>query len=185
MNAKFSRTAAALSIAAALSLAATPALGRDRNWGGGWGDDWGRHHDRIDAGDVLAGVLIIGGIAAIASAASNSSKAKRQRSDDYRYRDRDDSRSSYPRREDSAGYGNDDHPANSQSRGENRGLDNAVDRCASEVERGDRRIDEIDTVSRENDGWRVQGRIVGGTSFACTVGRDGRVSNVNVDDSAI
>ena len=39
-------------------------------WGrGGWG---GRHHhdDGIDGGDVFAGLLILGGIAAIASAAS-------------------------------------------------------------------------------------------------------------------
>ena len=41
-----------------------------------------RHHDGISAGDVIAGALIIGGIAAVASAASS-----RNRYDD-RYRDR-------------------------------------------------------------------------------------------------
>ena len=53
-----------------------------------------RHRDRVDAGDVLAGVLIIGGIAAIASAASNSSRNRDYRDDryrnDYRYRSSDD-----------------------------------------------------------------------------------------------
>jgi hypothetical protein len=39
--------------------AATPSLARDR------------HGDGVDAGDVIAGALVVGGIAAIASAASN------------------------------------------------------------------------------------------------------------------
>ena len=65
-----SRFAAALAAAAALALSATPALAQVWGWGGG---GWGHHHrDRVDAGDVIAGILIIGGIAAIASAASKS-----------------------------------------------------------------------------------------------------------------
>ncbi|HEX5691315.1 MAG TPA: hypothetical protein VFX76_14975 [Roseiflexaceae bacterium] len=44
-----------------------------------------RHRDRIDAGDVLAGVLIIGGIAAIANAAAKSERNERYRERDYRY----------------------------------------------------------------------------------------------------
>lgn len=51
---------------------------RHGGWGGGYGG-WGgyRHHhhgDGIDGGDVLAGILILGGIAAIATAASNNSR---------------------------------------------------------------------------------------------------------------
>ena len=208
MNAKFSRSAAALLLAAALSMAATPALARDRNWGGGnWGGGWGhRHHDRVDAGDVIAGVLILGGIAAIASAASNSKKAKRERSRDYRYPDQSyPSQSypsdSYPQRDDSADYGTetgrdyedgiresrDDQrdETRENAREDSRGLDNAVNRCASEIERGDRRIDEIETVTREGDGWRISGRIEGGANFGCTVDRGGRVSNVNVSGRAL
>jgi hypothetical protein len=192
MNRKYSRAAAALSFAAALTMAATPALARDRHWGGGWG----RHNDRIDAGDIFAGVLIIGGIAAIASAASSSNKAKRERerARDYQYPDQSYPQQSYPQqpypqRDSSAGYGNDTRPnynePGSSSRPESRGLDSAVDRCAREIERGDRRIDVIDTVAREGDGWRVAGRITSGPSFACTVDRDGRVSNVNLDGRAL
>jgi hypothetical protein len=41
-------------------------------WGNGWGRDR-RHHDRgVSAGDVIAGIAIIGVIAAIASAASKN-----------------------------------------------------------------------------------------------------------------
>jgi hypothetical protein len=68
-----------LAAAGATALAAMPAQARD-NWGGG------RHHDGIDAGDVIAGALIIGGIAAIASAASNGSRYGGGR---YGWRDRD------------------------------------------------------------------------------------------------
>ena len=49
-----------------LLLTALPAEAR------GYYGDYGRHRDRIDAGDVIAGALIIGGIAAIASAASGN-----------------------------------------------------------------------------------------------------------------
>ena len=69
---KFFRIGAGLASAAALSLAATPALARDWGWGGHH-----RHRDRVDAGDIIAGVLILGGIAAIASAASRYSRSRR------------------------------------------------------------------------------------------------------------
>ena len=68
---------------------------------------------------------------------------------------------------------------------ESRGLDSAVDRCASEIERGDRQIDVIDSVGREGDGWRVSGKITNGGNFSCTVDRDGRVSNANLDGRAL
>ena len=188
-------------------MAATPALARDRSWGGyDEGGHWGRHHDRVDAGDIFAGVLILGGIAAIASAASNSSKAKRERSRDYQYPDQSYPRQSYPRQsypqgDSSADYGNETRPDYDESRddprgetrwdpsgevsGQSRGLDRAVDRCASEVERDDRRIDMIEEVAREGDGWRVTGRITGGDNFECTVDRDGQVRDTKLDGRPI
>ena len=61
----------------------------------GW-SQYGRYHKRhrggIDGGDVLAGVLVLGGIAAIASAASNSKNRDTYRDRDYRYRNNDDYR---------------------------------------------------------------------------------------------
>lgn len=160
---KVSRTAAALASSAALMLAATPALARDYNgWGGGWGG-WGRHHhDRVDAGDVLAGVLIIGGITAIASAASKASKERRDRPE-YRYPDQS-------RPEQDRGYeGADRNPSGTDNRpdwSESGGLNAAVDRCASEVERGDRRIETIESVNRADNGWRVAGHMDGGRDFS-------------------
>lgn len=63
-----SRTAASLAVLAALSLTATPVLARE--YYNGWRH---RHHgDGVDGGDVLAGLLVVGGIAAIAAAASST-----------------------------------------------------------------------------------------------------------------
>ncbi len=196
MKPKFSRTAAALSLAAALSMAATPALANHRDWDGNWGGGWGRHHDRIDAGDIFAGVLILGSIAAIASAASKSNKAKRERerSGDYQYPRQSYPQQSYPRQsypqdDDSAGYGNDNRPSYDETRGaargESRGLDNAVNSCAKQIKQGDRRIEVIDAVTRDGEGWRVVGQITSGGKFTCMVDRDGRVQNVDSGDQTL
>lgn len=180
----FKRSAAVLASAAVLSMAATPALARDRGWGGGWGKHYGRHHDDgISAGDVLAGVLIIGGIAAIASAASKSKKEReaRERSDDeYRYpgEQRDLPQNG------SARYGSsgaDDRP----EWREGTGINGAVDRCLEEVERGSTKVEGVDSVNREGDGWRVAGRTGDGQDFACTVDTDGRIRSVSIDGRAI
>lgn len=64
-----SRGAAALAIIATLSLSASPASARDRH-------DWGRHHRHrggIDAGSLLAGLLVGGAAVAIATSANRNS----------------------------------------------------------------------------------------------------------------
>ncbi|PEQ12048.1 hypothetical protein B2G71_14530 [Novosphingobium sp. PC22D] len=166
-------------------MAATPALAH------GYRGPY--RHDRIDGGDVLAGLLIIGGIAAIATAASNASKRQADE-DEPRYRypggpdtdDRDggyaDERPEYPGSE----YPRDDRAA---ARGtpwrDLGGRDEAVDICADEIERGDRRIDSVDTVAREGEGYRVEGRMRDGRDFACGVDGDGRIRKVAIDGRAI
>jgi hypothetical protein len=178
----FRKSAAAMALLASVSMVATPALARDRGWGG----DWGRHHDRVDAGDVLTGILIIGGIAAIASAASDGNKRARER--ERQQRDERDYR--YERPEQSQDYGRD---GQGDARPEWReggtstgvgGLNGAVDSCVSEIERGNRHIDGVETVSKQGDGWRVEGRMAGGESFTCAVDGDGRVRSANVGGGA-
>jgi len=181
MTRKTSRFAAVLASAAALSMTATPAMAQ--GWGGGWGG-WGRHYhrDRVDAGDVLTGILIIGGIAAIASAASKADKRDRdrRRDDDRRYPDEQ------YRSDSNAGYGQDNRP---EWRGNDRasagsGIDDAVNACIDEVARGSARVDGVDTVNREGQGWRVQGRTIKGGDFVCSVDQSGRVSEISVDGKA-
>lgn len=118
------------------------------------------HRHRVDAGDVLAGVLIIGGIAAIANAASNSERDRRYRERDVRYRD----------------Y-RDDRPVTRRSNS-GRGIDGAVDRCLAEIER-DVRVESVDSVDRTGEGWRVTGTIFNGDRFTCRIGEDGRVDDVD------
>jgi hypothetical protein len=114
--------------------------------------------DRVDAGDVIGGLLVIGTIAAVASAASKASRNDRYRDRDYRsdYRGR--------------AYGS--------SWQEGRGLDQAVGICAREVERN-ARIDTIDGANRTGTGWDVSGRLRTGESFRCTLGHDGRIDSVD------
>ena len=109
-------------------------------WRGGWGDRRWRGRNRgVDAGDILAGVLILGGIAAVASAATNSAR----RGDDRSFND--DVRS-------------------------------ASDRCgaAAVAQSGlGSRIERIDNVVRDGQGWRVEGlvgsRRNGLDSFTCGI----------------
>jgi hypothetical protein len=122
-----------------------------------------RHRRGVDAGDVIAGVLILGGIAAIASAASNNDRDRRYRDREYRNRDRD-----YDYRE---------RRENSRYDGA-RGIDRAVEMCVSRIER-DVRVDRVDSVDRNGEGWRVAGRLYNGESFSCRIGSDGRVDDVD------
>lgn len=119
------KTGVATAVAGAMAVSsASPAAARD-------------HKDGIDAGDVIAGALIIGGIAAIASAVDKDDRHYRDR----RYRDRRDVRRGGSRR--------------------------AVERCVRAAERDARRygynyadVTQIRDVERTRYGWRVKGRIV-------------------------
>ena len=109
-------------------------------------------------------MLIIGGIAAIASAASNSERRERRYRDE-RYRDDRD----YDRR---------DTRRDTRRSGSGRGIDGAVDQCLTEIER-DVRVDRVDSVDRTGDGWRVTGTIFNGSRFTCTIDENGRIENVD------
>ena len=178
MSTGISPKATALAAAAILSMAVAPAAAEARGSRGGWGGGWGHgHRDRVDAGDIFAGILIIGGIAAIASAASRADRDRKARTDpqggDYR-----DNRDSRDGRE--PGYaGRDDRPVWQ----EGRGIDNAVNQCVGEVEHS-ARVDSVESVNRDGDGWRVEGRVIGGRSFACAIGTDGRIRSTTIDGRA-
>ncbi len=140
---------------------------------------WGRHRGGgIDTGDVIAGVLILGGIAAIASAASNS---KRQREAERYpdYPDRDYRGEDYPSRDRPYDYRGDRDGSSSYPTG--RGMDRAADMCVSEVERRER-VEDVDNVARTADGWRVEGSLRNGRGFSCEIGNDGRISDVRLDE---
>jgi hypothetical protein len=125
--------------AAATVISATPAqAGRfDRNNG-----------DGISTGDVIAGALIIGGIAAIAVAASKDRDGRY----DARYDDRYDRRDDYSR----GGYDRSDRRFSSRS---------AVDQCVRAAQRkasrfGRARVTDVTRIDRVRGGYEVRGRIV-------------------------
>lgn len=160
----------------------------NNGWGNRWNGGWGRRHhdDGISAGDVFAGVLVLGTIAAIASAASK--KDKREREQDVRRPGEDDWRYGNSGQD----YGNSaDVPppdrgwaSDGRSAGYARGvsLDTAVDTCVADVERGSNRVDTVDNVNRDGDGWRIEGRTRNGVSWNCSVDSTGRVQGVETDD---
>ena len=113
---------------------ASPAFARDRNGG-------------ISAGEIIAGAVVIGGIAAIASAASKDRGYDKTYNDGYRYNARD-----YRR-----GY------SNYYGRGNPRA---AVEQCVRAAERNAQRggyrhakVTDIRDVDDKRYGWRVKGRI--------------------------
>lgn len=184
--AQFNRLAACAGMAAALSMAVSPAAAAETPASVAnvhsahaapavfdaealnathhrWRYRGHRYRHRVDAGDVLAGVLIIGGIAAIASAASKSERDRRYRERDVRYRDTRDS---------------DRYRRDSRRSSSGRGIDGAVDMCLAEIER-DVRVDSVDSVDRSGEGWRVSGTIFNGDRFTCVIGADGRIDTVD------
>lgn len=154
-------------IAATLVVAAAPAEARHR------------HHDRdrVDAGDVIAGIFLIGAIAAIADGAEKSKERKRrEREEEYRYippAPEGDYRA--------VPQGND---APQWVPGNNSFEMRAVDACswAAEGEIGEEaRVGQIDSVIRNGDAWQVAGTVAAPETmpreFSCTF-RDGRVSEI-------
>ncbi len=176
MTGKFARSALAIAaMASAVLPLASQAQARPGWNGGGWGGR-GWHRDRgIDGGDVLAGILIIGGIAAIASAASNAQRDRNVvRNNDYRYRSDDAERDDYRR---------DNWPPSGQgsyyqggdaTRGATRSIDDAVNRCVDEASRKGE-VDEVYDASRSANGYRVSGTLRNGDRFSCDINGEGGV----------
>lgn len=121
----FNKAIVGTAAAAAMAVSATPAMARDRD------------NDGIGAGEIIAGALIIGGIAAIASASNNNR-------DRYAY--------------DRAGYRGDyRHQDGSRF---------AVNQCVRAAEReaarygGRANVTQIRDIDRKRYGYRVKGNIV-------------------------
>lgn len=152
--------------------AAASADWRCRGWGCGYGPRRGWRRNRVDAGDVLLGAAIIGGIAAIASA--NNRPRQRdvvvvQRDPDWR---QPDARRYDDRRTDR-------RPAVGGSGAS--GLDNAVNLCLGQIER-DVRVDTVDGVERTGAGWRVSGTLFNGAPFQCRIGNGGQIDTIDYGD---
>ena len=126
-----------------------------------YANDRGRDRDGISVGDVIAGALIIGGIAVVASAANKNGRDYRYgdyRDGDYRYDragygDRDDNRYGNGNGYGHNGYGNRENPRQ------------AIERCVQTAERyasqryGRADVTDIREVRETRYGLEVKGRI--------------------------
>ena len=175
---KMVRSVTALVATTMLATSVTPAMAQGFPGGfpgggfpgGGRGDGgFGRHHDRgISAGDVIAGVAIIGVLAAIAGAASKSNNRNRGYDDRYR-----------------GNINSEDQAADACAVSAEQRLGNGA------------HVSNIDNVRRTRDGYEVQGTISSrdyrdnrddrygrnadqGQRFTCSV-RYGQVEDVRID----
>ncbi len=185
MSFRTGRISTLTALAAALAMAAPPAAAADLPLGGApalhaasEGTVLGNYRDRrhrhyrhrgrdrgIDAGDVIGGVVILGAIAAIASAAS---------------RNRDSDRD--------GGYRYDRRPVPEQARypdrQQPRGLSRAEEMCVDQVERDRGRVASVDGSARDPQGWLVSGELERGGVFSCRIGNDGRITDIRIDYDA-
>lgn len=158
---KISLTKAAIGAATggAMLIGSAPAMARD------WDHD--RDRDGISAGEIIAGAVVIGGLAAILSSGDKDRYDRYDRYDD-RYNDRYDDR--YRGRYDDPRYGYDyNRYGNSRS---------AVSQCVRAVERGSSRygrtdVTEVTGIDRKHNGYKVNGRVIVTDGYGGRWGRGG------------
>lgn len=173
----------ATALAAALSMAATPAAALDMpavaapadsyvevNTGdAGEANQWRRYrrhrHRGVDAGDVIAGVVVVGALAAIIGSASSRNR-NRDRYEHRRERVRYDDR-----RDRNRGY-------------QSRGIESAVDMCVDQVEYRDNRVENVDRADRSANGWNVTGTLSDGERWSCSIDNAGEVRSIEYGATA-
>lgn len=177
ITSKISKAALCTAAAGAMALSSAPAQAQQYR-------GYDRDNDGISAGEVIAGVAILGGLAAILSSRGNN---RDYRGGSYGY--------------DNNGYG---YENNRYDRSRYGGSRQAVQQCVSATQyearrysRGQARITGITNINRNRDGYTVRGRLAvqdyrggyGGYgnrsgydsgSFKCQV-RYGRVVDVRVN----
>jgi hypothetical protein len=162
-------------------------VGYGLGYGRGWGGRRHHHRDRVDTGDVIGAIAVIGVIAAIASAANKAKGTTR--------RDRDDDR--YPERSDRRDDRRDDRGTDSRRLSNIANEDQAVDACAIAAEERAGQtasVRDITNVKRSNDGWDVEGvveerdgwrdRSADKRRFTCSV-RFGAVETVYIESNKV
>ncbi len=123
--------------ATAMAVSATPAVAKHGDY---------RNNDKISAGEVIAGAVILGGIAAILTSGKD------------KYRDRDYNRGHRGDR----GYGyNDGYNHNYRHRGSRKAVKRCIRRAENRASRfGNAKVTQIRDIDRTRYGYKIRGRIV-------------------------
>ena len=136
---------------AMLTAAASPAAAQ-------WNDRYDRDRDGISAGEIIAGAVVLGGLAAILSSNDNDRYDDRDyRYGDYGYNDNRNNGRYNDRYNDRYNNGyNYNRYGNSRQ---------AVNQCVSAVQQragyrnGGARVDQITRIDRNSKGYKIEGRI--------------------------
>lgn len=133
-NISMPKAAISAAVLASMAVSAAPAAAQSRD----------HQRDGIGAGEVIAGVVVLGGLAAILASGNDRDDDRNYRSDRYR---------NDPR----YGYGYD--------RGRYGDSRAAVNQCARAVERDARRygnvkVTQVTSIDRRRDGYRLRGEVV-------------------------
>lgn len=151
---------------------------RDAGVANGWDRDryryrhryrHGRYDDGFGIGDVITGIVLIGGAVAIANAISDN--------DDDRERYRDPYPNHYPR---NANTYPDDRYVPDRAHDSQAEMQGAIDRCISGVEREDR-VASVDVASRVLNGWTIEGALRGGGLYRCEIDSFGDIRDIRID----
>ncbi|AGH49519.1 hypothetical protein G432_08970 [Sphingomonas sp. MM-1] len=148
-----------LGVAAAMLATSMPAMARPgHGWGyprPGYGHGGGYRHHRgngFDFGDFLLGAVVAGGIAAVATNGFGTRDSNRDDGD--------------------ADWNGDRGRGQADDRADTAAQDEAADACAAAAERQagristDARVTDISRVSRDGEGWQVQGVVETGPAAA-------------------
>lgn len=126
---------------------------------------------RVSAGDIFTGIAILGGIAIIADAASKSNKRTRndyppQNVPQQNFPQQNFPQQNFPQQNDQNGFGGND-------------IGSAVNICSNAAVQSagnQYQVNQIRSVTRDGQGWRVEGNLIGPDSAGFSCG----VSNGNV-----
>ncbi len=131
-----------------------------------------RHRDRISGDDIIRGIGIVTGILILADVAGRTAERAERRAEERQ------------RNDDRAEDGPVASPAANDA-GEDVGTAVALCSEAAERSKGDgAKVSEIDAVTREGSGWKVEGSLRGGGNVEFTCGTtSGRIDYVRLGDS--
>ncbi len=142
LNKAFAKPIAGIAAAGAMAVSAVPAHANDRQ------------HDRISAGEVIAGAVIVGGLAAILSSKKNKHRGYDSHHNGYEYNGRRGHNRKFRR-------GHNNHRVNYRRNGSRRAIRKCINRAEQKASYfGYADVTNIRDIKRTRYGYRVKGNVL-------------------------